>query len=419
MAFLADFMKAFAQPAQTVAQSNTFAPQNTNRGSQFGNIFAQGLQDFAKYDEKRRQQKYIKDLYAADPQFAQQFLGTQDALNRTELEEEEILRKRQVEERKRQALQQLATQLQNPGNNRQQALLQYGLLADDPKTALGAYGVGDNKTSDITNYELAKSDPAFADFLSRINARQASGTEAIVDQLRAEDPSLSYAQALSLAQGLARKGVTIGPDGNAVVMPGVAESLGELKYGETKGGKEADLEMDPLIASATEESKVIGKEVGEAGAKLSSMEAQFPRLNEVVKELSDLGKKATYTKAGQLGDTLMREAGQEVSPGAIARSEYISKVDNEILPLLRQTFGAQFTQKEGESLKTTLGDPNKSPKEKDAVLRSFISQKKAEIASLRRQTKSKGGPVFTPMNQGDIEKSLGGAGEVDFNSLPE
>ena len=56
------------------------------------------------------------------------------------------------------------------------------------------------------------------------------------------------------------------------------------------------------------------------------------------------------------------------------------------MPLLRDTFGAQFTEREGESLKATLGSPNVSPKEKDAVLRSFIKQKKRNIQDLRRQT---------------------------------
>lgn len=71
--------------------------------------------------------------------------------------------------------------------------------------------------------------------------------------------------------------------------------------------------------------------------------------------------------------------------GATARKEYMSLVDNQILPLLRQTFGAQFTAKEGESLKATLGDPDATPEQKDAVIRSFIDQKKQTINSLERE----------------------------------
>ena len=46
---------------------------------------------------------------------------------------------------------------------------------------------------------------------------------------------------------------------------------------------------------------------------------------------------------------------------------------------MRQTFGAAFTAKEGDSLKETLGNPNLSPPEKDAALQAFIEQKVASI----------------------------------------
>jgi len=137
------------------------------------------------------------------------------------------------------------------------------------------------------------------------------------------------------------------------------------------------------ISSAKAEGTEIGKGAGESAVKLKSSESSLPGLENVVNELSVLGKKATYTKVGQAADSVRRQIGGNVGPGAVARKEYISKVDNEVLPLLRQTFGAQFTQKEGESLKTTLGDPEASPEEKDAVLRSFIKTKRSQIKVLK------------------------------------
>lgn len=147
-----------------------------------------------------------------------------------------------------------------------------------------------------------------------------------------------------------------------------------LKPGERPENKGAQ-------ARATAE----GKETGEQGALLVEMEANLPRLETVVGQLSNLGNTATYTKSGQAYDTVRRELGLDPRKAAVARKEYITKVDNEVLPLLRQTFGAQFTQKEGESLKLTLGDPNASPAEKDAVLRSFIDSKRAQIQTQRRK----------------------------------
>lgn len=140
----------------------------------------------------------------------------------------------------------------------------------------------------------------------------------------------------------------------------------------------------PSVRRAQAEAAALGKDTGEKKAELSEMEANLPRLETVVTQLSDLGKTATYTKTGQAQDVVRRELGMEPRPEAVARKEYIAKVDNEILPLLRLTFGAQFTEREGQSLKATLGDPNVSPAEKDAVLRSFIDSKRAQINTKRR-----------------------------------
>jgi len=157
-----------------------------------------------------------------------------------------------------------------------------------------------------------------------------------------------------------------------------------------QGRLQTQLGLQPQVTAAVEEAaaaaKARGSELGTAQASLSSLEANLPNLERVVGRLSELGKIATYTLAGQGRDFVMRQAGVDVPASAVARKEYLSTVDNEILPLLRQTFGAQFTEKEGESLKKTLGDPDASPSEKDAVLRSFITNKVEQIKSLQRQT---------------------------------
>lgn len=144
-------------------------------------------------------------------------------------------------------------------------------------------------------------------------------------------------------------------------------------------------EQMPGFKRAQVEAETIGRGTGEQEVLLKEMEANIPRLEVVVKQLSDLGSKSTYTKAGQALDITRRQLGLDPREGSIARKEYISKVDNEVLPLLRQTFGAAFTQKEGESLKATLGDPDSAPAEKDAVLRSFIDTKRAQIKTQRRR----------------------------------
>lgn len=200
----------------------------------------------------------------------------------------------------------------------------------------------------------------------------------------------------SLPMGQSTQGVTPIP-GFANVAGGIAATK---KGMETQAQKNVELQMNPQIQEATNRQGEVGSAQGKAIAALQDQSSQLPRLEQVVSQLSDLGKKATYTYAGQGVNALARQAGLPMSEGAIARREYMSKVDNEILPLLRQTFGAQFTEKEGQTLRNTLGDPNASPEEKDAVLRSFINQKRAQIGVLQSRT---GQSPSVPQSSGVVD----------------
>jgi hypothetical protein len=139
------------------------------------------------------------------------------------------------------------------------------------------------------------------------------------------------------------------------------------------------------LVGAASDTK-LGASQGEARAAYNSMSSKMPGLESVVQDLGQLGEKATYTAAGQMLDLGRKQLGMDPRESAIARTEYIAKVDNQVLPLLRDTFGAAFTQKEGESLRATLGDPDKSPQEKQAVLKSFIEQKRRDLSALATQS---------------------------------
>ena len=170
---------------------------------------------------------------------------------------------------------------------------------------------------------------------------------------------------------------------------------------------------DPAVRKRQAAATAEGTAEGAAMVSYKDAAARMPRLLALAGELSALGKKATYTKAGQARDYLARQAGMDVGEGAVARPEDQSKVDNEILPLLRATFGAQFTEKEGQSLKATLGDPDKSPEEKDAVLRSFITTKMEDLKTMgRRVGVEPQGSAIAPVATQQAGKV------VDFNSLP-
>lgn len=154
-----------------------------------------------------------------------------------------------------------------------------------------------------------------------------------------------------------------------------------------------------LIAAAKAE--------GADSASLESLSSKMPSLEKVVSELDTLSNEATYTGAGKALDWVIGQTGMAPRNSAVARAEYIAKVDNQILPLLRDTFGAQFTVKEGETLRSTLGDPDKTPAEKQVVLKAFIEQKRRDVDALKVRTGKAPAPANGGQSDADYLKSLG------------
>lgn len=142
----------------------------------------------------------------------------------------------------------------------------------------------------------------------------------------------------------------------------------------------------PKGLQEAERQKAVGSGEGKAQAETqseyNSITSKMPGLYSVVDRLDDLAQDATYTLTGQGVDFVRKELGMSPREAAVARAEYTAVVDNQILPLLRDTFGAQFTAEEGQRLARTLGDPDKSPTEKSALLRAFIQQKERDIKAL-------------------------------------
>lgn len=153
-----------------------------------------------------------------------------------------------------------------------------------------------------------------------------------------------------------------------------------------------------------------GKADVETQSAFDSLNSKLPGLKSVVSELGDLAEKATYTTAGKLWDDVVRETGNIPTEGALARTKYMSMVDNQVLPLLRDTFGAAFTVQEGESLRATLGAPDKSPAEKKAVLEAFIEQKVRDLEALQRRLPGAATPAATAGGSGDVDGILKGYG---------
>lgn len=191
--------------------------------------------------------------------------------------------------------------------------------------------------------------------------------------------------------------------GGVTPTPGVTwQDFGTYRQGFGKGGQAATPQIGIDNAGKAADTAA-GKAQGEAVASYRSMASKLPGLQGVVNELDKIAEEATYTLAGQGRDAVARQFGI-TTDGALARTKYIAMVDNQILPLLRDTFGAQFTVAEGESLRATLGDPNKSPQEKQAVLKAFIEQKKRDVEALALQSMGQL-PGQMPAPQGNATSS--------------
>ena len=150
-------------------------------------------------------------------------------------------------------------------------------------------------------------------------------------------------------------------------------------------GDEPEVRSDQALAAK------VGADSGTAINELAAADASMPGLVKSVERLKEIGKTATYTLGGQVYNYARQQTGYSPSEGAKGRATYIAHVKNNVLPLLRQTFGAAFTVAEGDSLLATLGDPNMHPDEKNAVLDAFIENKRRDLETKRRRVSSDAG----------------------------
>jgi len=150
--------------------------------------------------------------------------------------------------------------------------------------------------------------------------------------------------------------------------------------GAKKGAEiEAETKLKPKLEAEVTRQRKIAEEEGALFTELQQMEAALPMVKEAVNNLRQLAPLATHTLVGQGVDALARELGFGATEGATARAKYISIIRNQVLPLLKPTFGAAFTVQEGEKLEATLGDPDLGPEEKLAQLEAFMEQKERDI----------------------------------------
>jgi hypothetical protein len=152
-----------------------------------------------------------------------------------------------------------------------------------------------------------------------------------------------------------------------------------------QGSQEVKSIFAPKLAAAIQVAKTKAESEGKVFSDLAKAEAGLPAVKDLIVQLKDLSEISTSNLSGRAFNSVVRELGFGATEGGTARAKFIAIVDNTLLPLLKQTFGAAFTVSEANQLKATLGDPNLSAGERNAQLDAFIENKTNEVRGLKSQ----------------------------------
>lgn len=170
---------------------------------------------------------------------------------------------------------------------------------------------------------------------------------------------------------------------------GLVEEMAETKRllakGAATGKLEAELTFKPRIVEAVELARAEAKEQGEKLTDLKRMKAAKPGLDIAVSRLRELAPLATSTLGGKLWNSVVKQSGFGATEGATALAEFIAIIDNQVLPLLKPTFGGSFSIQEGETLKASFARAGATADEIMAQLDAFIAQKERDITTTQSQ----------------------------------
>jgi hypothetical protein len=172
---------------------------------------------------------------------------------------------------------------------------------------------------------------------------------------------------------------------NENIANGIANVERQKAQAKEEGKSTAQLKFKPMIQSAIAAATKEAESRGESLTKLGRLNAALPGLQEVTSQLRELSAISTSTIGGRFFDKMVQETGFGGTKGGTARSDLISIVRNQVLPLLKDTFGGAMTETEGEKLEATMGDPNATHESRMGALDAFIAQKSREIKGLERE----------------------------------
>jgi len=244
--------------------------------------------------------------------------------------------------------------------------IEMGMLSDPLDRELKKANITTKgKSSNMREVELliamAEADP---------NGETIKGKAALIELGLVAKASKTAAERIAENEELAKKVVQVEAD----------------KAAATEGAKLGQqLIYKPKIMDAVKLAEKQATERGEVLTSLQRSQAALPGLTEAVDELKELSLIATSTFGGKLFDAAIKQSGFGSTKGATSRAKFVAIVNNQVLPLLKETFGAAFTAAEGQELKATMGSPDSSPEEKMVELEAFMAQKIRDIETKQRQ----------------------------------
>lgn len=227
--------------------------------------------------------------------------------------------------------------------------------------------------------------------LQRIQGLIQTNPQAALQEMRAFEDSIDSARQLTarerdwdkyqslIAAGKEQEATEFGRAAGFLPSRETAEEAASKVRAKKRAELEVETKLKPQLVREIKKAEAEAKSKGEAFTQVSQMKAAMPGLMDTVSQLKELANVATYTTSGKVFNAAIRELGFGATEGATARAKFIAIVNNQVLPLLKPTFGGSFTVQEGESLKATMGDPDLSPEEKIAQLDAFIAQKQRDI----------------------------------------
>ena len=148
------------------------------------------------------------------------------------------------------------------------------------------------------------------------------------------------------------------------------------------------LKLGPRVEAAIADAKRSATVKGEALTELDRMNAALPELRASVEQLKNLAPLATHTLVGKGFNALVQELGFGATTGKTARDRFISIMRNQILPMLKPTFGGIVSDSERKALMETMADPDSPPETKIATLNDFLNRKEQQAINKGKEVDS-------------------------------